>query len=59
MADTLDELSRKFAYIFDDNVRPLPGTTKPQGRAIPMAAGETASRAAPRSGWKRRNEAQA
>jgi phosphoribosyl 1,2-cyclic phosphate phosphodiesterase len=40
-ADTLDELARKFAYIFDDNIRPLPGTTKPQGRAISVAAGET------------------
>jgi phosphoribosyl 1,2-cyclic phosphate phosphodiesterase len=40
-ADTLDELAKKFAYIFDDNIRPLPGTTKPQGRAIRMAAGET------------------
>ncbi|HET9011514.1 MAG TPA: MBL fold metallo-hydrolase [Gemmatimonadaceae bacterium] len=40
-ADTLDELARKFAYIFDDNIRPLPGTSKPQGRAIPMAGGET------------------
>jgi len=40
-ADTLDDLATKFAYIFDDNIRPLPGTTKPQGRAIPIAAGET------------------
>jgi phosphoribosyl 1,2-cyclic phosphate phosphodiesterase len=38
---TLTDLARKFAYIFDDDIRPLPGTTKPQGRAIPMAAGET------------------
>ena len=40
-SDTLDELARKFAYIFDDRIRPLPGTTKPQGRAIVLAAGET------------------
>jgi phosphoribosyl 1,2-cyclic phosphate phosphodiesterase len=40
-AETLDELARKFAYIFDDSIRPLPGTTKPQGRAVPLAAGET------------------
>jgi phosphoribosyl 1,2-cyclic phosphate phosphodiesterase len=39
--ETLDDLAKKFAYIFDDNIRPLPGTTKPQGRAVPMAAGET------------------
>lgn len=40
-ADTLELLAQKFAYIFDDNIRPLPGTTKPQGRAIVMGAGET------------------
>ena len=39
--DTLESLAQKFLYIFDDNIRPLPGTTKPQGRAIVMAAGET------------------
>ena len=33
-ADTLRALEKKFNYIFDDNIRPLPGTTKPQGRAI-------------------------
>ena len=36
-AETLEELSRKFAYIFDDSIQPLPGTTKPQGRAIVLA----------------------
>jgi phosphoribosyl 1,2-cyclic phosphate phosphodiesterase len=40
-AGTLTDLARKFIYIFDDEIRPLPGTTKPQGRAIPMAGGET------------------
>jgi phosphoribosyl 1,2-cyclic phosphate phosphodiesterase len=40
-ADTLDDLAKKFAYIFDDEIQPLPGTTKPQGRAIPIAAGAT------------------
>jgi phosphoribosyl 1,2-cyclic phosphate phosphodiesterase len=40
-AGMLDELARKFIYIFDDSIRPLPGTSKPQGRAIPIAAGET------------------
>jgi phosphoribosyl 1,2-cyclic phosphate phosphodiesterase len=40
-AETLADLARKFAYIFDDDIRPLPGTTKPQGRAITIAAGET------------------
>ena len=40
-AGTLDDLATKFAYIFDDRIQPLPGTSKPQGRAIVMAAGET------------------
>jgi phosphoribosyl 1,2-cyclic phosphate phosphodiesterase len=40
-AETLDELARKFAYIFDDRIQALPGTTKPQGRAMPLTAGET------------------
>jgi phosphoribosyl 1,2-cyclic phosphate phosphodiesterase len=40
-ASTLQALEKKFDYIFDDEIRPLPGTTKPQGRAIEIAAGET------------------
>lgn len=40
-AETLSGIAQKFNYIFDDTIRPLPGTTKPQGRAIPLAAGET------------------
>jgi len=40
-ADTLESLAQKFVYIFDDNIQPLPGTTKPQGRAIVLAPGET------------------
>lgn len=42
-AETLDSLARKFEYIFDDAIKPLPGTSKPQGRAIVLAPGETAS----------------
>jgi phosphoribosyl 1,2-cyclic phosphate phosphodiesterase len=38
-AETLGGLSRKFAYIFDDAVRPLPGTSKPEGRLHPLADG--------------------
>jgi phosphoribosyl 1,2-cyclic phosphate phosphodiesterase len=38
-ADTLAGLEQKFNYIFDDSIRPLPGTSKPQGRAIPLAPG--------------------
>ncbi len=40
-ADTLGGLEAKFSYIFDDTIQPLPGTTKPQGRAIRVAAGDT------------------
>lgn len=31
-AQTLDGLARKFAYIFDDDIRPLPGTSKPEAK---------------------------
>jgi len=40
-ADTLGDLEAKFSYIFDDTIQPLPGTTKPQGRAIRVGAGDT------------------
>ena len=40
-ADTLGILEAKFSYIFDDTIKPLPGTSKPQGRAIRVAAGDT------------------
>lgn len=32
--DTLARLSQKFNYIFDDAIRPQPGTSKPEGQAI-------------------------
>jgi len=35
-ADSLDRLARRFSYIFDDTMRALPGTSKPEGRAIPL-----------------------
>ena len=38
-ADTLAELAQKFEYIFDDNIRPAPGTSKPQGRAFALSPG--------------------
>ena len=38
-ARTLDTLAHKFRYIFDDSIRPLPGTSKPEGRAHAIAAG--------------------
>ncbi len=37
---TLQELARRFPYIFDDRMRPLPGTSKPEGRAHPLRDGE-------------------
>ncbi len=36
-ADSLARLASRFSYIFDDSVRALPGTSKPEGRAIPLA----------------------
>jgi phosphoribosyl 1,2-cyclic phosphate phosphodiesterase len=33
-AETLDRLAQRFRYIFDDNVRALPGTSKPEGKAV-------------------------
>jgi phosphoribosyl 1,2-cyclic phosphate phosphodiesterase len=39
--DTLDSLAKKFEYIFDDAIKPLPGTSKPQGRACVLAPGES------------------
>lgn len=40
-ADTLQRIARKFPYIFDDSIRPLPGTHKPEGHLHPLAAGQT------------------
>jgi len=37
---TLASLRAKFGYVFDENVRPLPGTSKPEGRAIAFRHGE-------------------
>jgi phosphoribosyl 1,2-cyclic phosphate phosphodiesterase len=41
-ATTLQGLARKFPYVFDDAMRPLPGTSKPEGRAIVLTPNETA-----------------
>jgi phosphoribosyl 1,2-cyclic phosphate phosphodiesterase len=35
-AETLDRLSKRFPYIFDENVRALPGTSKPEGKSIAL-----------------------
>ena len=40
---TLDDLAKKFRYIFDDAVRPLPGTSKPEGKAHVIKAGDAFS----------------
>jgi phosphoribosyl 1,2-cyclic phosphate phosphodiesterase len=42
-ADSLARLARRFPYIFDDNIRALPGTSKPEGHAIPLADREMVS----------------
>jgi phosphoribosyl 1,2-cyclic phosphate phosphodiesterase len=39
--DTMQRLAKRFAYIFDDAIKPLPGTSKPEGRAHPVKAGES------------------
>lgn len=40
-AETLAVLEARFPYIFDPDLKPLPGTSKPEGRAHPLTAGET------------------
>jgi phosphoribosyl 1,2-cyclic phosphate phosphodiesterase len=40
-AQTLNSVAQKFNYIFDDSIKALPGTSKPQGRALEMKPGET------------------
>ena len=37
---TLEQLEQRFPYIFDDQLRPLPGTSKPEARAHPLRDGE-------------------
>ena len=38
--DTMQRLAKRFAYIFDDAIKPLPGTSKPEGRAHFVQPGE-------------------
>lgn len=35
-ADALARLAKRFPYIFDDSIRALPGTSKPEGRAVAL-----------------------
>ena len=37
--DALERITKKFPYIFDDSMRPLPGTSKPEGKLHPIAPG--------------------
>ena len=39
--DVMSRLAKRFAYIFDDSIRPLPGTSKPEGRARPVPPGKS------------------
>ncbi|MBA2684184.1 MAG: MBL fold metallo-hydrolase [Gemmatimonadaceae bacterium] len=38
-AETVETLGQRFAYIFDERMRPLPGTTKPEGELTTLEAG--------------------
>ena len=38
-APTLELLRQRFPYIVDDRLRPLPGTTKPEGRLVTVQGG--------------------
>jgi phosphoribosyl 1,2-cyclic phosphate phosphodiesterase len=40
-AETLDQVADRFRYIFDDEIRPMPGTAKPEGRLRPISPGDT------------------
>jgi phosphoribosyl 1,2-cyclic phosphate phosphodiesterase len=40
-AETLERLADRFPYIFDQSLRPLPGTTKPEGDARPLEPGHS------------------
>jgi phosphoribosyl 1,2-cyclic phosphate phosphodiesterase len=40
-AETLTSLTRKFPYVFDEAIKPQPGTTKPEGHARVLAPYET------------------
>ncbi|MFL5593327.1 MAG: MBL fold metallo-hydrolase [Gemmatimonadaceae bacterium] len=41
--DSMERLAKRFAYIFDESIRPLPGTSKPEGRAHAVTAGKSFS----------------
>ena len=39
--DSMARLAKRFAYIFDDSIQALPGTSKPEGRSHPVLPGQT------------------
>jgi phosphoribosyl 1,2-cyclic phosphate phosphodiesterase len=39
--DTMQRLARRFAYIFDESIKALPGTSKPEARAHDVPAGKS------------------
>jgi len=39
--ETLQNLARRFPYIFDESIRPAAGTSKPEGQPRPLAGDET------------------
>jgi phosphoribosyl 1,2-cyclic phosphate phosphodiesterase len=39
--ETLERITHRFDYIFDERLLPLPGTSKPEGQARPLEAGAT------------------
>lgn len=39
--DSIARLEKRFGYIFDESIKPLPGTSKPEGRLRPVAAWTT------------------
>jgi phosphoribosyl 1,2-cyclic phosphate phosphodiesterase len=39
--DVMARLAKRFAYIFDDSIKALPGTSKPEGHAHSVPAGKT------------------
>lgn len=39
--DSMARLEKRFAYIFDDTIRALPGTSKPEGRAHSIPTGRS------------------
>lgn len=39
--DSLERMAQRFAYVFDERIRALPGTSKPEGRLHPLGEGET------------------